>query len=741
VKRALLLELVAVLTVACSDPTPADAPQDAAIADAALDATTPLDTTLAPEDAPPDRVTSDITTPDIVPPDVASPDVTPPPDSATVSEWTLDPSRPLDTAAPPFASRTHPLAPTAWWATTTAPRPTNAFFENMVLGDGTARVGLYPHHVRALATGLAVAMPDSTVAARSVTTADAPEVVLRAAEPFTGHVVESHDLLSVTLRYRTAGGAMVTPLVRGTPYVTGIYTTATPFIAAAQGVALTAVNGAATTPVRGRRFELRFNNGRTWVVYTSEDLDFTWNASGLSAQRAFNGFVRVARAPLGTPTTVLDEHASVVAMGADLGLRVNAGVATVEFTFRTMGAGELLMMAMPHHLPRLRDRRETALTYRTLRGEMRGVLGARWTQDYPLSPIRWDAPRPVNAACRDALVAALERDRADDGPWPDDPYFFGKRAARAARLALIAESLGNTSVAAELRARVASRLAPWLGGRNTNALVYDTTWGGLVTSRGIADQGADFGQGYYNDHHFHYGYFLYAAAVIARRDPAWAASHRAALIALVRDIANPSSADVRFTPFRNMDWYEGHSWASGLFAFGDGRNQESTSEAVNAWYGMSLLGEALAHRDIDPLGRVLSAVELAGAQAYWQVRADSAVYPAPFRDHGVVGVLWSTKVDYATFFGGNDEYILGIQMLPFTPITEALLDRAWITDVLPQLDRVAAGAMIAPSWRGFLRMARAVATPAGACADVNALAAFDDGNSRTNALYWVATRP
>ena len=27
--------------------------------------------------------------------------------------------------------------------------------------------------------------------------------------------------------------------------------------------------------------------------------------------------------------------------------------------------------------------------------------------------------------------------------------------------------------------------------------------------------------GMYNDHHFHYGYHIYTAAVLARADPAW----------------------------------------------------------------------------------------------------------------------------------------------------------------------------------------------------------------------------
>ena len=29
------------------------------------------------------------------------------------------------------------------------------------------------------------------------------------------------------------------------------------------------------------------------------------------------------------------------------------------------------------------------------------------------------------------------------------------------------------------------------------------------------------GAGMYNDHHFHYGYHIYTAAVLARADPAW----------------------------------------------------------------------------------------------------------------------------------------------------------------------------------------------------------------------------
>lgn len=88
------------------------------------------------------------------------------------------------------------------------------------------------------------------------------------------------------------------------------------------------------------------------------------------------------------------------------------------------------------------------------------------------------------------------------------------------------------------------------------------------------------------EQHFHYGYFLYTAAVLARMDKGWLNEPAPGCTYprlrffqdLVRDIANPSVEDHYFPTFRVMDWFEGHSWATGLFYFNDGKNQESTSE-------------------------------------------------------------------------------------------------------------------------------------------------------------------
>jgi endo-1,3(4)-beta-glucanase len=207
----------------------------------------------------------------------------------------------------------------------------------------------------------------------------------------------------------------------------------------------------------------------------------------------------------------------------------------------------------------------------------------------------------------------------------------------------------------------------------------------------------------------------------------------------VRDIANPSAADARFPRFRHMDFFRGHSWAAGLTEFGDGQNQESTSEAVNAWYALQLLGTAMGDARLRDLGRVLLALEIDSARTYWQIPAASAVYQDPFAQNRCVGILFQTKAVFATFFAGGPQFVYGIQLLPFTPASEALVSPAWVADAWTKMSAAAAGA--GQDWAGLLYMAHATIAREAAWSEVLPLTAYDDGNSRTNTLWWVASRP
>lgn len=68
----------------------------------------------------------------------------------------------------------------------------------------------------------------------------------------------------------------------------------------------------------------------------------------------------------------------------------------------------------------------------------------------------------------------------------------------------------------------------------------------------------------YNDHHFHYGYHISAAAIVAKHRPQWGVKYFERILLYVRDIANPSADDEFFPMYRQKDWYLGNSFAAGL---------------------------------------------------------------------------------------------------------------------------------------------------------------------------------
>ncbi|GAB3689964.1 hypothetical protein GCM10028857_25960 [Salinarchaeum chitinilyticum] len=173
-----------------------------------------------------------------------------------------------------------------------------------------------------------------------------------------------------------------------------------------------------------------------------------------------------------------------------------------------------------------------------------------------------------------------------------------------------------------------------------------------------------------NDHHFHYGYFVYAASEVARQNDGWADEYGDMVDLLIRDYANwqrptnggdgsptatvdgqtPKNAPKDAFPFlRNFDAYAGHSWAGGLGSW-NGNNQEASSEAVNAYAAMIRWGEITDNPDIRDAGIFLYTQEVHAVWEYW-FDVDDATQPdnwgANVDDPGLAGSPEST-FEYAT---------------------------------------------------------------------------------------------
>jgi hypothetical protein len=338
----------------------------------------------------------------------------------------------------------------------------------------------------------------------------------------------------------------------------------------------------------------------------------------------------------------------------------------------------------------------------------------------------------------------------------------------------------------------------WASGLGEAPYVYDSTWGGLVNcgcnytlpkgAKGdhgfcnnvfpncpaLVDVNEDFGNGYYNDHHYHYGYHIGAAAVVAKLDPEWGLKWFDRIMLYVRDIANPSDDDEFFPQFRHKDWYLGSSWASGLASFNEmhGRNQESSSEAIAAYENIALFGTAVVDaiasfssqfsipaalqssaKQVQQVGSLLTATELHATQRYWHVWNTTShvnTYPAEYTKP-VVGMMYETMASFQTWFNGGDMASIGIQLLPFTPVSEARDDPDWVAGVYPIYNSSCESEKefcVKNGWSVMLTGLEAIiGQREKAITDALAIpqSVFSSdggcGHSRSNVIWYIATRP
>src|SRR5690606_31305688 len=183
------------------------------------------------------------------------------------------------------------------------------------------------------------------------------------------------------------------------------------------------------------------------------------------------------------------------------------------------------------------------------------------------------------------------------GENPDyDAYWDGKSLGRISTLAHIAHALGKDKVRDKLVVALKERLSGWFDGKAPRYFYYDETWRSLMAfpdSYGSAS--------HLNDHHFHYGYFIHAAATIATYDMDWAKQNAPMIELLIRDVAAIDENDPLFPRLRHMDPYAGHSWANGPAQFFEGNNEESSSEDINFSYALALCGALPGHEKDEDL--------------------------------------------------------------------------------------------------------------------------------------------
>ena len=257
-----------------------------------------------------------------------------------------------------------------------------------------------------------------------------------------------------------------------------------------------------------------------------------------------------------------------------------------------------------------------------------------------------------------------------------DTYWSGKAYNRVAELIAITDSLGLTTQKQQLFDWLKAELENWFTAETNGALdtnkyfVYDDNWDTLL---GMDESFASHQQ--LNDHHFHHGYFVRAAAEICRHEADWCSDTNWGPMVelLIRDYAGGRN-DPMFPYSRHFDPANGFSWASGSVYTLRGNNNESTSEAANAYGAMILYGLITGNDAIRDRGHYMHASTSAAYWEYWNNIGgynsddpDDNNFPADY-NRIATSILWGDGGVFATFFGGQPAWVLGIQGLPTNPL-------------------------------------------------------------------------
>lgn len=655
------------------------------------------------------------------------------------------------------------------------PVQTNSFFGNMLVENQDTGVWTHPYSVafsRSAYYGLQIYHAQTTD--RVFGSGNPPsyfysptgikEFVFSSAD-FSSNLqfsLVNMSKFAATARFKaTNGGYLDCPLVQGMGFVTGIYYNLIPQIYSQVG--FSSVTGT-TSPKSGiLKYTIKLNNGTTWLLYITvpsgqslsmklkdtNTLIFSNSVDNAVFQLAFGN------------SSIYDQAAGCYPTNGSISATVSGTTCTYSLKHSVSGSsnsGKTLLFALPHHVASFDQTTSATKTSlklpSTTKGNMTACLANSLTMvetiptNMGFEPFTTISGKKANytSGAIASIKKAASSEAYDDVVSLTDVnsmYTSGKILAKYALVLytthFILKDATTTNV---LLPKMKTAIERFSKNKQQYPLFYDTSFKGVVSS---ATGGNDYGNGHYNDHHFHYGYHIHAAALTAKVDKDlggnWLASVKDWVNTLVRDVANPSSSDTYFPVFRSFDFFCGHSWAKGLYASADGKDEESSSEDYNHSYAIKCWGNVIGDSNMENRGNLMLAIQRRSMDLYFLLKNDNPVQPSSYIPNRVAGITFENKLDHTTYFGTLTQYIQGIHMLPITPASSFVrrplfVQQEWESILKSIVSNITDG------WRGILMLNVALYDPTTAYNFFNSssfqTAYLDNGMSKTWSLAYCA---
>jgi len=344
----------------------------------------------------------------------------------------------------------------------------------------------------------------------------------------------------------------------------------------------------------------------------------------------------------------------------------STNIVTTNFDYRTVSFNnksvDTLICLLPHHHKKMISF-DSVEDYQTIRGTMKTMVGNHFeTKDkfYGITP---QLGEPTNSQySRDTQLEYLntyKNKMSQSSNLSEDAYWQGKALHPLANAVLISDQIGAYELRDEFLKLVKNILVEWYtytGEDDKFYFYFDKEWKTVYYR--VSEFGANTA---ISDHHFTYGYYAFASAVVATYDHTFLSDYGDMSELLINDYLSVDENNSMTCVLRNYDAYAGHSWAGGYADNDGGNNQESAGEALNAYasaYLYAIASNNIAMRDT-AIGCYVT--ELNAIKQYWFDYDNDIFTKYPYEG---LGQVYGGSNFYGTFFNGDPTYIYGIQWLP-----------------------------------------------------------------------------
>ena len=414
--------------------------------------------------------------------------------------------------------------------------------------------------------------------------------------------------------------------------------------------------------------------GANFAVYAP--VGSTWTQNGTTYTSILNGenYWSMAILSAGTPATVAaawQPYAYVEPTNTVANWSYNEASAVLRAEFSTTvvvhegSATSVLQGLLPHQWAHLAPDAPalSGESLSSIRGELKLLASNTFATERTFHGILPTLPAlgvlspgydPV--AMHDKIVLLEDETLAT---WTDS-YNEGQVMNRLIQTARVAHETGDFTARDKMVATVKERLEDWLAyesGEVAFLFYYQPTWTALLGYP--AGHGQDTNL---NDHHFHWGYFIHAAAFMEQFEPGWASQWGDMVNLLVRDAASPDRNDPLFPYLRNFSPFAGHSWANGFATFPFGNDQESTSESMQFCSSLIHWGAITGDDAIRDLGIYLYTTEQSAIEEYW-FDIHNRTFASSY-GYSLASRIWGNGYDNQTFWTGDIAAAYGIELYP-----------------------------------------------------------------------------